>query len=158
MLLNAEIKMSVQRMVCTGCGSETNATCNCGKPYLPAKRRAAEAIAANPQKSNRAIAEEIGVSEFSVRDARKSGAMDHAPEREGRDGKIYHLPQRQERDEASVEAELDRRSLAAAFLLRADQARQFAVYSGKITREAIAAAKQTATAWQTLVNQMEGTS
>jgi predicted amidophosphoribosyltransferase len=81
--------MSVQQMVCTGCGAEANASCNCGKPYVPKKQRAAEAIAANPQKSNRAIAEEIGVAEGTVRAARATGAQDYAPEREGRDGKVW---------------------------------------------------------------------
>jgi hypothetical protein len=50
-------------------GAEANASCNCGKPYLPATVRAAEAIKANPQKSNRAIADEAGISESTVRRA-----------------------------------------------------------------------------------------
>jgi hypothetical protein len=29
------IKMSIQRMICTGCGAEANASCNCGQPYVP---------------------------------------------------------------------------------------------------------------------------
>jgi len=39
--------------------------------YIPAGQRAAEAIAANPRKSNVAIADDLGVSEWTVRDARK---------------------------------------------------------------------------------------
>lgn len=88
-----EMKMSIQRMICTGCGAEANASCNCGKAYMPAKQRAAEAIAANPQKSNRAIAEEIGVNQSTVSRAR-SGVADATPEREGRDGKVYRLQKR----------------------------------------------------------------
>jgi hypothetical protein len=55
------IKLSIQRMVCTGCGAEANASCKCGKPYVPKSVRAAEAVAASPEKSNRAIAADIGV-------------------------------------------------------------------------------------------------
>src|ERR1700733_14004692 len=57
--------------------------------------RAADAVKANPEKSNHAIANEIGVSEGTVRIARKSAGRDYAPEvRLGRDGKTYSLKQR----------------------------------------------------------------
>lgn len=59
---NTVIQFSVQRMSCTGCGAEANASCNCGVAYAPKIVRAAEAIRANPQKSDRAIAAEIGIS------------------------------------------------------------------------------------------------
>jgi len=81
-----QIVKSLARLQCTECGAEANASCNCGKPYLP-KEIAKEAIRANPQKSNRAIAEETGVSEPTVRRARASG---DAPETVvGLDGKTY---------------------------------------------------------------------
>lgn len=89
------IAMAVQQMTCTGCGAEANASCNCGKPYVPKKQRAAEAIAANPQKSDRAIAADIGVSPMTVGRARSEGETDVTPEREGIDGKVYHLPVRE---------------------------------------------------------------
>ena len=89
------IEMRVQMMACTACGREVNAACTCGAPYVPKKQRAAEAIAANPQKSNRAIADEIGVSEPTVRRARQ-GASSDASEREGKDGKTYNLKPAQE--------------------------------------------------------------
>jgi hypothetical protein len=55
---------------------------------VPASKRAASAIAANPQKSNRAIAKEIGVGANTVRRAR--GAPLGAPAtRVGLDGKSY---------------------------------------------------------------------
>lgn len=88
--------MAVQQMVCTACGSEANASCNCGKPYLPKKSLAAKAIAANPQKSDRAIAADIGVDHKTVGAARRElGGEDSPPEREGRDGKVYRLPVRE---------------------------------------------------------------
>jgi hypothetical protein len=30
-----EIRQSIQRIVCTGCGAEANASCNCGVAYQP---------------------------------------------------------------------------------------------------------------------------
>jgi hypothetical protein len=76
-------------MICTGCGVEANASCNCGVAYTPKIVRAAEAIKANPQKSDRAIAAEIGVHHSTVQEARK--VADHPPPdaRVGLDGKSY---------------------------------------------------------------------
>jgi hypothetical protein len=84
---------------CTKCGVGTICPCGCGAPYLVERRdwtaagtaleRAGAAIAAHPEKSNRAIAKEIGVSDQTVRRARRqledSGtdvALDHAPPQE----------------------------------------------------------------------------
>jgi hypothetical protein len=90
------ISMAVQQMTCTGCGAEANASCNCGKPYVPKKQRAKDAIAANPHKSDRAIAAEIGVDPMTVNKARHEAGVDlSTPEREGRDGKVYRLPVRE---------------------------------------------------------------
>jgi hypothetical protein len=88
------IQHSIVRMVCTGCGSEANASCNCGKAYVPKGVRAAEAIAADPNKSDRAIAAEIGVSHTTVQEARKATG-NHLPvdERTGLDGKTRKLPE-----------------------------------------------------------------
>jgi hypothetical protein len=97
MRFDPAIKMSVQRMQCTVCGAEANASCNCGQPYVPAKQRAAEAVAANPQKSDRAIAEEIGVSHPTVAKARKEATGNDLPvdkPRVGKDGKTRRLPEK----------------------------------------------------------------
>lgn len=146
------IAMAVQQMTCTGCGAEANASCNCGKPYVPKKQRAAEAIAANPQKSNRAIAIDEGIAEATVRRARE-GASDDAPEREGRDGKVYRLPVRDE--EPGIEDDIEPENYRGAFLIRADQAKQFASYSGPITSEVVAMARQVAMVWGNLAAQLE---
>ena len=86
-------RLSVVRLTCSACGVEANASCNCGKPYLP-RERAAEAVAAHPEKSNRAIADEIGTSEATVRRARDATASGDAvaEPRIGRDGKARRLP------------------------------------------------------------------
>lgn len=73
---------------CTHCGTHTACPCACGVSYVPAHpwrstptasaiERAAAAIAADPKRSNRAIASEIGVSYETVRRARRQAA--HAP-------------------------------------------------------------------------------
>jgi hypothetical protein len=61
---------------------------------LPAIKRAEQAIAASPDKSDRAIAEEIGVGSNTVRRARQKatapcGAVE---KRTGKDGKARKMP------------------------------------------------------------------
>jgi hypothetical protein len=57
---------------------------------VPAGARAAAAVLAHPEKSNRAIAAELGVSNQTVMRAREQGAPSGAPEkRVGKDGKSY---------------------------------------------------------------------
>jgi len=53
---------------------------------VTAGQRAAQAVAAHPKKSDRAIAAEIGVSDTTVLRARKATAS-HEAVRTGRDGK-----------------------------------------------------------------------
>jgi hypothetical protein len=60
-----------------------------------AEKRAAAAIEVNPQKSNMAIAKDIGVSEATVRRARPATSSDGAV-RIGLDGKARKLPSRPE--------------------------------------------------------------
>ena len=91
-------------MVCTGCGAEVSASCNCGKPYEPKSVRAREAIEAGPEKSNRAIAAETGISEPTIRRAREAAASDDAPDTvTGRDGKSYPAKKPKAMPEADVE-------------------------------------------------------
>jgi hypothetical protein len=102
---------------CTGCGTRAVCQCGCGAPYVvdhpwaapapapaPAPEvsafdRAVAAVRAAPEKSNRALAAEIGVSAQTVKRARAALAAtpddvapDVAPDdggRLGRDGKRY---------------------------------------------------------------------
>lgn len=85
------IKMSVQRMVCTGCGAEANASCNCGVSYVPKAVRAREMKEANPARSNSSIARELDMDATAVRKAlQKEGVSYDTPERVmGDDGKSY---------------------------------------------------------------------
>ena len=80
---------SVVRLQCSACGAEANASCNCGKPYVPAAQRISEYDKANPGKSSRQAAADLGVSKETVRTARSGG--NHLPPETvtGRDGKRY---------------------------------------------------------------------
>jgi hypothetical protein len=88
-------KISVTQLQCAACGAETHAACSCGAWYKPKGQRAAEAVAANPEKSNRVIAAETGVSEGTVRTARVELGSDYAvyEPRTGKDGKTRRLPE-----------------------------------------------------------------
>lgn len=147
------IPLSVNLYACVKCGAETHANCNCGQPYLPKAGRARQAVDANPQKSNRALAAELGVDEKTVRNART--ADNSAVERTGLDGKTRRLPIRAEEDERSIEADIEPENYYEAYMIRADQARHFASYSGKPTQEVVAMARQVAAAWTKLAKQLE---
>jgi hypothetical protein len=77
--------------VCSACGADRGCDCN-----APAIDRAAAAIAANPGKSDRAIAKAVGASPTTVGKARSqlsSGGQLDA--RTGLDGKTRRLPKRE---------------------------------------------------------------
>ena len=81
------IKVSVVQLQCTACGAETNATCSCGKPYLP-KVQHAEAIAeANPNISVRELADRANVSHGTAQEAKARVQSRTPAPTVGRDGK-----------------------------------------------------------------------
>lgn len=60
-------------------------------------KRAAKAVAAHPEKSDRALAAEIGVDHKTVAKARQSTGDDSPVEkRTGRDGKVRRMPERKQ--------------------------------------------------------------
>lgn len=63
---------TVVRYECPRCGNN----CQCGVPYIAKTVRAAEAIRANPEKSDRAIAKEIDASPTTVGKAREQLSTD----------------------------------------------------------------------------------
>jgi hypothetical protein len=89
------------KLVCSACGADGEGSCRCGANYVPWKEKAAaDAVAAHPHKSNRAIADEIGVDEKTVRKARrKSTTADRSAvgKRTGKDGKTRNMPRRNRR-------------------------------------------------------------
>jgi hypothetical protein len=60
-----------------------------------------------------------------------------------------------EDDAATVEDEIDLENYRIAFILRADQAAEFAVYSGPIDDDVIAGARTAASAWTALLQKLE---
>jgi hypothetical protein len=81
---------AARQIGCWSCGATTDAACDCGVAYVPAGQRAADAVAANPEKTDRAIAAEIGVDHKTVGAARKLVGEHSPPEkRVGKDGKRY---------------------------------------------------------------------
>jgi hypothetical protein len=77
---------------CERCNAEITAGCSCGVSYVPASIRAADALAADPEKSDRAIAEDIGVGKDTVRRARKATGAPAPVKRTGLDGKKRRAP------------------------------------------------------------------
>jgi hypothetical protein len=63
------------RLVCQDCGALGEGSCNCGAPYVAPGKRAAEAVKANPKKSDRAIAAETGLSHATVSRARAKATV-----------------------------------------------------------------------------------
>lgn len=77
---------------CTACGTEAEAKCDCHKPYayMPAHEAAALAVAAHPEKTDRAISEITGIPHKTVSRARDATVSnDTIAFRIGRNGKKY---------------------------------------------------------------------
>lgn len=82
--------MVTRHIFCSDCGAQGEAGCDCGAEYISASAFAARAIARNPGKSNRVLAEEIGVNPSTVDKARNELPENPATEkRQGQDGKMY---------------------------------------------------------------------
>jgi hypothetical protein len=92
-IVKLQHRPSIARLECISCGASVDAGCNCGVAYKPA--RAAKAVAANPEKSDRLIAKELGdVSRETVRKARKVTTKLSPGKRTGKDGKSYSIKRR----------------------------------------------------------------
>ena len=81
---------------CSACGGDRE--CDCSAPAVPKTQRAIEAIKADPDRSDRAIAKDIGVSQPTVSKARKEvEATDKqlsVEARIGLDGKTREVPEK----------------------------------------------------------------
>jgi hypothetical protein len=82
---------------CSACGAAGTGSCDCGAPYVAKKDRAAAAISKNPEKSDRAIAAELGMSHQTVMRAREATGPDGPVDqpRVGLDGKVRKPPKPQ---------------------------------------------------------------
>jgi hypothetical protein len=164
---------------CVKCGTQAKAPCACGVPFVSehpwanadpltkatALERAAAAVAAHPEKSNRAIAAEICVGLETVRRARAAakaaapdGSVDGSVDRRvGRDGRRRKVPATgasagdDDRDESQPGG--SRKS----FLLRAHAAWQLATYSGpaaEVDEDCRKLAETAAAAWASVAQQL----
>jgi hypothetical protein len=114
--------MNDRRIECAKCGALAFALCKCGAPYLPAGKRAAEAVAASPNKSDRMIAEEIGTSPTTVGKARKQlSSGGQLNKRTGKDGKARSQPARKSTKKSPAQAIEDEQFLKLRFLRRDQQ-------------------------------------
>jgi hypothetical protein len=155
-----QIERAIVRLSCTACGAEANASCDCGKPYV-AMEKARAAVIANPEKSDRAIAAEIGVSHPTVAKARRETTGNDLPvdERVGLDGRVRKLPQRAPRDFYAIpdDVEPSAKDYENSLLMRADHARELAElpFEGRATNEIVDAVRAAAAAWERLAQQLE---
>lgn len=165
--MNTVIQFSVQRLSCTGCGAEANASCDCGLSYVPKAVRAAEAVRANPEKSDRAIAADLGIGATTVREARarhRAPEDDELEERIGRDGKSYSVKPRaqiiEEPENCDTEEDFWRRSLGNmagdAVALTDQWSHQFGDWQKfEVTSDLVTLAKQASEAWGNLAKILE---
>jgi hypothetical protein len=148
------------------------------------RARIEAAIKRNPEKSDRAIGAEVGHDHKTVGGVRREmedvGSIPHVETRKDTKGrkqpakksKAITKPAPEQNDpEASAERMKQEYAadgadewtdedilpdhLESAFLIRADQARQFAVYSGEATPSLAAQARLVAQAWSDLATSME---
>jgi hypothetical protein len=125
----------VVRLECSACGAEGQGSCDCGAPYLRPAERAANAIAANPEKSDRAIAAEIGVDHKTVGKVR-SATGDNSPvePRVGRDGKKRKQPKPRKPRKSKQQRAAER---IDHFLTASFDALIMAMEEGQLTKHAL---------------------
>lgn len=144
--------------MCSACG--VDAGCNCGAPLMSKAQRAAEALKASPEKSDRAIAKEIGVSHPTVAKAREATGNNLPVDepRIGLDGKQRRMPTRREIAEPDddVVEEATPAERRDSFLLFANEAMAWAKYDGPVDERVLSAAIATKEAWCRLVAQLAG--
>lgn len=140
--------------MCSACGED--ASCNCGAPLMSKAQRAAEAVSANPSRSDRAIAKEIGVDHKTVGAARNFLTGEHSPVDEpriGLDGKQRRMPTRRD-SEDDYDPKIASEQTKQVFLLGAHESMQIAEYYGPVDAEIIETARDTAAAWSRLVSKL----
>lgn len=143
-----------RKLGCSACGATAEAACDCGVPYDPAGQRAAAAVAAHPEKSDRAIAADIGVGKNTVMRARQSDGPDGPPERRvGKDGK--RDPAKKPDPIRPLTKKQDADAKRGCFMLSIQEAKNLAVYDGAVDRAMIDFAKKAASAWCELVEKLE---
>jgi hypothetical protein len=99
-------KKEETKFLCSACGADR--LCNCNAPAIPKAQKAIEALKTNPEKSNRAIADEIGADKVIVDRARKrleaTGDMSPVVERTGLDSKIRKVPAKKAKPKVATDS------------------------------------------------------
>jgi hypothetical protein len=157
MLAQSHYEVSAVVISCDGCGAETNAPCTCRKVYRPL---AAAAIKANPNKSDRAIAADLGISPMTVGRARKEATVPDVTVdgREGLDGKIRRMPVRREEpddDPGDSDETVWRRGLTYRATNAIGEAKHENWSQYKVDRKLVALARQAAEAWTETAKYLE---
>jgi DNA invertase Pin-like site-specific DNA recombinase len=134
--------------------------------FAPAERKEAVALLKAEGKSNRKIAKELNVGGRTVaRDLgqptkRSKGAANAAPSAKNsapNGGKFAHgQPPPPDFELSEFESEIDKEHLKTGFIIRADQASRFAVYSGPVDEEVRRVAWRAEMAWHELVQKLDG--
>jgi DNA-binding CsgD family transcriptional regulator len=135
-VLKFEAKQIKTSLVCSDCGAPGQGSCNCGAPYITPGERAEAAVKANPGKSDRAIADEIGVSAPTVGKARKKAATVNdftVEKRTGKDGKARKQPARKSRAETTPKA-IEREARVAKLMDAGKSIKEIAAELGMIER------------------------
>jgi hypothetical protein len=101
------------RLQCSACGAQTDAPCSCGAEYKPVADRLAEYDKANPGRSTRRAARDLGTSQTAVQKARRRsgehGCSPHSvPKVTGDDGKPYPSKRKPPPDVAELNARAER--------------------------------------------------
>jgi hypothetical protein len=160
-------KRQPAQLQCSGCGATVDAACDCGLPYERAGVVAAKAVAAHPEKSNYAIAEETGTSEYAVREARKRVTIKNVTgtKRIGKDGKSYPatkpkkpLPMNKGELRRTVYVQgTCRLGAEQAYFDRVEKAVALAAvpYNGNVNDAAIELARGVAKVWNELADKLE---
>lgn len=123
-------------------------------------------LKATPEKSDRQIAKQVKDDHKKVGRQRSkmesTGAIAPVENGVGEDGKGRKLPKKATRqepddddDDDDIEANIYPENYRTAYMLRADQARQFASYLGPIDKDIVDMAEQVAKAWSELAQQLE---
>jgi hypothetical protein len=82
---------TMPKLFCSKCGARAFASCNCEVGYTPARVVAERAIKEHPERSNRSIAAQTGISHETIRQVREATANNLAV-RIGLDGKVRRVP------------------------------------------------------------------
>jgi hypothetical protein len=91
MIKSKHTQRTMPKLFCSKCGARATAACNCQVGYIAARVYAEQALKARPEKSNRAIAAETGISYETIRKVREA-TDNKLSVRIGLDGKMRRVP------------------------------------------------------------------